>query len=93
MFPVLLVLVHFSFAQTRVVTELADGWRFSRGKNELTRRVNFNHKGWPSVAVLHDGVINGPFDKQVVAFMQNREKVTREKTGRIRALSCIGDRW
>ena len=41
---------------------------------------------WESVRVPHDWAISGPFDKeidkQVVAIVQNGEKVASEKTGR-----------
>ena len=49
---------------------------------------------WESVRVPHDWAISGPFDKeidkQVVAIVQNGEKVASEKTGRTGSLPWIG---
>jgi beta-galactosidase len=96
-FILLLLLFHVPFAQVRVVTELKEGWKFSRGKNDGAHQVNFNDKTWQSVSVPHDWAIYGPFDKeidkQVVAITQNNEKVASEKTGRTGALPYVGEGW
>jgi beta-galactosidase len=93
----LLLTAHMGFAQGRVVTELAENWKFQKGKNEQANQVNFNDKGWQKVTVPHDWAIYGPFDKeidkQVVAIEQNGEKVATEKTGRTGALPYIGEAW
>ncbi|WP_207492497.1 DUF4982 domain-containing protein [Aridibaculum aurantiacum] len=91
----------FSFqiasAQGRVVTELTDGWKFSKGKQDAAFQVAFDDKNWQTVSVPHDWAIYGPFDKeidkQVVAITQNNEKVASEKTGRTGALPYIGEGW
>jgi beta-galactosidase len=92
-----LLLIKVSSAQVRVVTELADGWKFSKGKNEGAYQTNFNDKSWQTVSVPHDWAIYGPFDKeidkQVVAITQNGEKVASEKTGRTGALPYTGEGW
>ncbi|HSC55492.1 MAG TPA: DUF4982 domain-containing protein [Phnomibacter sp.] len=84
-------------AQVRSVTELKDGWKFSKGKNEEAFKVDFNDKDWQAVTVPHDWAIHGPFDKevdkQVVQITQNNEKVASEKTGRTGALPYIGEGW
>jgi beta-galactosidase len=86
-----------SAAQVRVVTELADGWKFSKGPNEQAFRADFDDKSWQAVRVPHDWAIYGPFDKeidkQVVAITQNNEKTASEKTGRTGALPYIGEGW
>src|SRR5688572_15214411 len=94
----LLVLTsHVGIAQSRVVTELTDNWKFQKGKNDQAYQVNFNDKSWQKVTVPHDWAIYGPFDKeidkQVVAIEQNGEKVATEKTGRTGALPYIGEAW
>lgn len=84
-------------AQPRVITELTDGWKFSRGKADGAFQIGFDDKAWQTVSVPHDWAIYGPFDKeidkQVVAITQNNEKVASEKTGRTGALPYIGEGW
>ncbi|MBB1284106.1 glycoside hydrolase family 2 protein [Flavisolibacter sp. BT320] len=86
-----------SLSQTRVVTELREGWKFSRGSMNDAHQIGFNDKSWQSVTVPHDWAIYGPFDKeidkQLVAVTQNNEKVASEKTGRTGALPYIGEGW
>ncbi len=92
-----MLLINASLAQVRVVTELREGWKFSKGSNSEAFRVDFNDKGWQTVSVPHDWAIYGPFDKdidkQVVAITQNNEKLATEKTGRTGALPYIGEGW
>ena len=92
-----LALVKVSIAQVRVVTELNDGWKFSKGSHERAIQVNYNDKSWQTVSVPHDWAIYGPFDKevdkQIVAIEQNGEKVATEKTGRTGSLPHIGEGW
>lgn len=92
-----LVFLNMSLAQVRVVTELSDQWKFSKGKNDLAFQVDFNDKNWQTVSVPHDWAIYGPFDKEIdkqnVAIEQNGEKVASEKTGRTGALPYIGEGW
>ncbi|GAA4317599.1 DUF4982 domain-containing protein [Flaviaesturariibacter amylovorans] len=87
----------FAVAQPRTVTELSEGWKFSRGAHEGAAAPGFNDGGWETVSVPHDWAIRGPFDKeidkQVVAITQNNEKVATEKTGRTGALPYIGEGW
>ena len=63
--------------------ELSEGWSFRRPG-----------EAWRTVRVPHDWAIAGPFDKeidkQVVAIVQNGEKVATEKTGRTGSLPWIG---
>ncbi|RYY99332.1 MAG: DUF4982 domain-containing protein [Chitinophagaceae bacterium] len=90
-------MVHSASAQTRTVTELAEGWSFSRGAHEAAAAPGFNDAAWERVTVPHDWAIKGPFDKeidkQVVAITQNNEKRASEKTGRTGALPYIGEGW
>lgn len=92
-----LVLAKMSIAQVRSVTELSDGWKFSKGKNDQAFQADFDDKGWQTVRVPHDWAIYGPFDKEVdtqeVAITQNNEKIASEKTGRTGALPYIGEGW
>ncbi|GAA4300810.1 beta-galactosidase GalB [Nibribacter koreensis] len=93
----MLLISQVGLAQGRVVTELAENWKFQKGKNDQAHQVNFNDKSWEKVTVPHDWAIYGPFDKeidkQVVAIDQNNEKVATEKTGRTGALPYIGEAW
>jgi beta-galactosidase len=97
LFFINLLLVNFSVAQGRVVMELNDGWKFSKGENDAAFQTAFNDKNWQTVSVPHDWAIYGPFDKeidkQVVAITQNNEKVASEKTGRTGALPYVGEGW
>ena len=92
-----LFLSQFSNAQQRQVIELNEGWKFARGTNSEASKKEFNDKKWQTVTVPHDWAIYGPFDKevdkQVVAIVQNGEKVPTEKTGRTGSLPHIGDAW
>ena len=67
---------------------LLDGWEFSCGGET---------NAWGVVRVPHDWAIVGPFDKtndmQVVAIVENGEKLPTEKTGRSGALPWIGEGW
>lgn len=91
------LLMQMSLAQVRVVTQLNDKWKFSRGKNDQAFQVDFNDKNWQTVSVPHDWAIYGPFDKEIdkqnVAITQNNEKVASEKTGRTGALPYVGEGW
>jgi len=84
-------------SQVRVVTELSNGWKFKKGQNDQAYQMEFNDKSWESVSVPHDWAIYGPFDKEVdkqmVAIVQNGEKVPTEKTGRTGSLPYIGEGW
>lgn len=91
-------LIHFSTtAQVRVVTELSDGWKFKKGSHATASQREFNDKSWENITVPHDWAIYGPFDKeidkQMVAILQNGEKVPTEKTGRTGSLPYIGEGW
>lgn len=84
-------------AQGSVITELTNGWKFSKGKKELAFKKDFKDANWETVSVPHDWAIYGPFDKEVdiqtTAIVQNGEKVATEKTGRTGALPYIGEAW
>ncbi len=41
-------------AQVRIVAELKDGWKFSKGKNDAAHQTDFNDKAWQTVSVPHD---------------------------------------
>lgn len=83
--------------QTRAVQVLSDGWKFSHGQYADAANLVFSDKNWQTVSVPHDWAIYGPFDKeidkQVVAILQNGEKVPTEKTGRTGALPYTGEGW
>lgn len=86
-----------SFAQNRTEFTLTDNWKFKKGANPEAFKKEFNDQKWENVSVPHDWAITGPFDKevdkQVVAIVQNGEKVPTEKTGRTGALPYIGEAW
>ncbi len=97
LFFLLVLFLQVSFAQQRQEIELGEGWKFYKGQVASASLKEFNDKKWQSVQVPHDWAIYGPFDKevdkQVVAIMQNGEKVPTEKTGRTGSLPHIGDAW
>jgi beta-galactosidase len=97
LFIINVLLLKIAECQVRVVTELRDGWKFTRSKNDQFFKIDFNDKDWQTVSVPHDWAIYGPFDKeidkQVVAITQNNEKIASEKTGRTGALPYIGEGW
>lgn len=51
-----------AFAADRVVTPLADGWRFFQGDPQGAETATFDDAGWRQVSVPHDWAIVGPFD-------------------------------
>ena len=86
----LLSLFFLAQAQPRWELDLRD-WQFVLGENHSETAA------WENVRIPHDWAIKGPFDKdidkQVVAIVQNGEKVASEKTGRTGALPYIGVAW
>ncbi|MEI6948379.1 DUF4982 domain-containing protein [Paraflavisolibacter sp. H34] len=84
-------------AQDRTETELTANWKFRKGPGEDAYQKEFNDRDWQTVSIPHDWAIYGPFDKevdkQVVAIVQNNEKVASEKTGRTGALPFTGEGW
>lgn len=44
-----LLLADLCLAQVRIVNDLNDGWKFSKGKNEQAYQVNFIDKDWQTV--------------------------------------------
>jgi beta-galactosidase len=96
-FIITILLFQISIAQVRTVTQLTDGWKFRKEKNDGAFQPAFDDKSWQTVSVPHDWAIYGPFDKevdkQIVAITQNNEKVASEKTGRTGALPYIGEGW
>lgn len=97
---ILLVIgILFSLAASgqRTVITLDKNWKFTRADNSAATLVDFDDSDWQTVVVPHDWAITGPFDKeidkQVVAIVQNNEKVASEKTGRTGALPYIGVGW
>ncbi len=93
----LLILSHLSYGQVRVITELNNGWKFQKGKNDLAFQKDFDDSGWENVTIPHDWAIYGPFDKEIdkqtIAIVQDGERVASEKTGRTGALPYIGEGW
>lgn len=81
----------------RTVINLEKNWKFSKGDFPEAIKTDFNDNNWESVTVPHDWAIYGPFDKevdkQVIAIVQNNERVATEKTGRTGALPFIGTGW
>lgn len=51
-------------AEPRVVTPLAEGWRFFQGDPEGPEETDFDDRNWQVVSVPHDWAIAGPFDQQ-----------------------------
>ncbi len=52
-----------SFSQNRIVTELREEWKFSKGEIAGAQLPEFNDSGWQDVTVPHDWAIEGPFIK------------------------------
>lgn len=81
----------------RATINLEKNWKFSKGDFPEAINRGFDDSKWETVTVPHDWAIYGPFDKeidkQVVAIVQNNEKVATEKTGRTGALPFIGVGW
>ncbi len=68
-FTLLLTVIFFinifnSFSQNRIVTELREGWKFSKGETAGAHLPDFNDSGWQNVTVPHDWAIEGPFIKE-----------------------------
>lgn len=95
-FLISILIVSYTQAQ-RTVIQLEKNWKFSKGDFPEAVNKSFDDNGWESVTVPHDWAIYGPFDKevdkQVIAIVQNNEKVATEKTGRTGALPFIGVGW
>ena len=81
----------------REVLTLEKNWKFTKGAIKNAQDISFDDSKWETVVVPHDWAIKGPFDKeidkQMVAIVQNGEKVPTEKTGRTGALPYIGVGW
>ena len=45
--------VNFCFPQVRLQTELSDGWKFNKGKNEDAYLKNYDDSKWMEVTVPH----------------------------------------
>ena len=94
---VFLIFTQTFFSQIREVKDLDTNWKFHKGAIENAFQVNFDDSKWETVTVPHDWAIKGPFnkeiDKQIVAIVQNGEKVASEKTGRTGSLPHIGTAW
>lgn len=92
-----LLFVFMSAQAQRTVITLEKNWKFSKGDFPEAVNPGFDDSGWESVTVPHDWAIYGPFDKevdkQVIAIVQNNEKIATEKTGRTGALPFIGTGW
>lgn len=84
-------------AQVRQEVLLTKNWRFIRQDVPGAEAKTFDDAAWESVIVPHDWAIKGPFDKdidkQVVAIVQNGERIPSEKTGRTGSLPHIGVGW
>ncbi len=81
----------------RSVTVLKDGWKFRKGANAEALKPAFDDSAWEDVSVPHDWAIKGPFDEKhdmyVFRNVQDKEKKSRNKTGRTGALPHIGEGW
>jgi beta-galactosidase len=81
----------------RTIINLEKNWKFSKGDFSEAVNAGFDDSNWERVSVPHDWAIYGPFDKevdkQVIAIVQNNEKMATEKTGRTGALPFIGVGW
>ncbi len=96
LFLISILVVSYTQAQ-RTVINLEKNWKFSKGDFQDAIKPGFDDSKWENVTIPHDWAIYGPFDKevdkQVVAIVQNNEKVATEKTGRTGALPFIGVGW
>lgn len=94
---VITILLAFNALAQRTEINLEKNWKFSKGDFPQAVNADFDDRNWESVTVPHDWAIYGPFDKevdkQVIAIVQNNEKVATEKTGRTGALPFIGVGW
>ncbi len=94
---VILLILSYSLLAQRTVIDLEKNWKFSKGDFPDAINAAFDDNSWETVSVPHDWAIYGPFDKevdkQVIAIVQNNEKVATEKTGRTGALPFIGVGW
>ena len=97
LFRSLLVVGAFSAFAVTQESFLLDGWTFQRGAVLGAQNVDFDDSAWEMVRIPHDWAITGPFDKeidkQVVAVVQDGEKIATEKTGRTGALPWLGEGW
>jgi len=88
-----------AYSQTVIREEflLEKGWKFTKGDFPESMQINFDDKGWETVAIPHDWAIFGPFDRnndlQEVAVTQNFETVASVKTGRTGGLPYVGTGW
>jgi beta-galactosidase len=48
----------------REITPLLEGWKFSKGSNELAYQPDFDDSKWKTVTIPHDWAIEGPFDME-----------------------------
>ena len=84
-------------SNVREIQTLEKKWKFIKGDVKNAHQISFDDANWETVVVPHDWAIKGPFnkeiDKQMVAIVQNGEKVPTEKTGRTGALPYIGVGW
>ena len=84
-------------SNVREIQTLEKKWKFIKGDVKNAHQISFDDANWETEVVPHDWAIKGPFnkeiDKQMVAIVQNGEKVPTEKTGRTGALPYIGVGW
>jgi beta-galactosidase len=55
------LVIQFSFAQTREITNLTHNWKFQKGENEMAFQPDFDDSEWENVNIPHDWAIAGPF--------------------------------
>ncbi|AUC86604.1 beta-galactosidase [Polaribacter sp. ALD11] len=97
LFSLFLIISAVAQSNVREILTLEKNWKFTKGAVKNAHNISFDDSKWETVVVPHDWAIKGPFDKeidkQMVAIVQNGEKVPTEKTGRTGALPYIGIGW
>ncbi|MCF8358170.1 MAG: DUF4982 domain-containing protein [Prolixibacteraceae bacterium] len=83
--------------QSRTLTLLDTGWKFSKGDFENAKNLGFDDSNWENVTIPHDWAIYGPFDVNndlhEVAIEQNLEDKPYMQTARTGGLPYIGVGW
>jgi len=84
---------YFAVSAQRTEIQLKKNWKFNKVDFPEAMCTNLDDSNWKNVTVPLDWAIYGPFDKevdkQVIAIVQNNEKIAAEKTGRTGALPFI----
>lgn len=82
---------------SRTVSQLDDGWLFTRADSAVFAAVDYDASAWSRVRVPHDWAIAGPFDlsidRQEVKVVEDGDSTQLLRAGRTGALPFIGVGW